>query len=202
MPMHAAATRHHREERQHDARQRDRELEFAGDAAEVARVGGHERPGEHDAGDDDSARDEQQRGDQVVGQMPRVVFAVQREAPREGRHERRAHGPFGEEIPDEIGNAERDDERVHVAAGAEERRQHLIAGESEDAAGQGGGAGDAGRPRKQRRPRQAPSLRRTSSLTVLPSTFCPVSFDMAAFMTRPMSLADVAPVSAIASATA
>ena len=49
---------------------------------------------------------------------------------------------------------------------------------------------------------QLVSLARTSSFTVLPSTFWPDSFAMTAFMTRPMSFGDDAPVSAIASATA
>jgi len=134
--------------------------------------------------------------------MPRVVLAVQRETPRERRHERRAHRAFGEEITNKIGNPERDDERVHVAACAKERCEYLIASESENAACEGRGARDARRPRKDGRTGQAPSLRRTRSLTVFPSTFCPASFDMTAFMTRPMSFAEVAPVSAIASATA
>jgi hypothetical protein len=54
----------------------------------------------------------------------------------------------------------------------------------------------------ERRPYAVASFRRTSSLTVLPSTLCPASFAIAAFITRPMSLADVAPVSEIASTTA
>jgi len=53
-----------------------------------------------------------------------------------------------------------------------------------------------------RRIKRQESLRRTVSLTTLPSTVWPASFAMAAFMTRPMSLMDVAPVSVIASATA
>ena len=63
-------------------------------------------------------------------------------------HERGAHRAFGEQIADEIGNAERDDERVHLVAGAEERGEHLIADEAENAAGERGGAGEAGRSRE------------------------------------------------------
>src|SRR5256885_12772081 len=39
------------------------------------------------------------------------------------------------------------------------------------------------------------SFCRTSSFTALPSTACPASFAIAAFMTRPISFADDAPVS-------
>ena len=63
-------------------------------------------------------------------------------------HERGAHRAFGEEIAHEVGNAERDDERVHLVAGAEERGEHLIAREAEEAAGERGGAGDAGGARE------------------------------------------------------
>ena len=63
-------------------------------------------------------------------------------------------------------------------------------------------SGPIGRVRLQAGGRLPPSLLRTSSFTVLPSTFWPASFDMTAFITRPMSFADDAPVSAIASATA
>ena len=47
-----------------------------------------------------------------------------------------------------FGNAERDDEGVHLVAGAEERREHLIASQAEDAAGERGRAGHAGGSRQ------------------------------------------------------
>ena len=82
--------------------------------------------------------DEQQRVEHVVAEPPRVGLAVQRQVTGEGRHERGAHRAFGEEIAHEVGNPERDDERVHLVAGAEERGEHLVADEAEDAAGQRG----------------------------------------------------------------
>ncbi len=51
------------------------------------------------------------------------------------------HRAFADQVAKQIGNAERDDERVHVVAGAEERREHLIAGEAEQTAGQRRDAG-------------------------------------------------------------
>src|SRR3990167_6976254 len=86
---------------------------------------------------------------------------------------------------------------------AKECGQDLVAREAEDPAREGRRAGQSGRSSERiGRQIQAPSFLRTSSLTALPSTFWPASRAMAAFMTRPMSLADAAPVSAIASVTA
>ena len=78
-----------------------------------------------------------------------------------------------------------------------------------------GRARGSGWPASRRRPRLAERASRalgarasrrasccTSSLTVLPSTFWPASLAIAAFITRPMSFGDAAPVSAMASATA
>ena len=115
-----------------------------GTAGVVLRVHGHQRLREHDAEHDQRSGDEEQRVEDVVPEPPRVMFAVQREMTREGRHERGAHRAFGEQIAHQIRNPERDDERVHVVAGAEQRREHLIAGEAEDAAGERRRAGEAG----------------------------------------------------------
>ena len=84
-----------------------------------------------------------------------LPFSVRRRGER--RHERGAHRAFGEQIADEVGNAERDDEGVHVVARAEDRGEHLIADEAEDAAGERRGAGQAGRTGKQRRARATSS---------------------------------------------
>jgi hypothetical protein len=90
---------------------------------------------------------------------------------REGRYERGAHRSFGEQIADEIGNAERDREGVHVVARAIEREDHLIADEAEDAAGQRRETGDACRAREAWLRAQAPaSFFFTRSLTRRPST--------------------------------
>ena len=54
--------------------------------------------------------------------------------------ERGAHRALREEIADEIGNSERDEVRVHLIAGAEERREQRLAGETEQTADQRRGA--------------------------------------------------------------
>ena len=53
--------------------------------------------------------------------------------------------PFGEQVAQQVGDAERDQERIHRVAGAEPVGQHLFADQPEHAAGHGGGADDAGR---------------------------------------------------------
>ena len=64
--------------------------------------------------------------------------------PGKSWHEGGAHRAFGEEVPDQIRDAERDNERVHLVAGPEETSQDLIASEAKDAAGEGCGTGQAG----------------------------------------------------------
>ena len=60
----------------------------------------------------------------------------------------------------------------------------------------------AGRPRQSPETCHAPNFARTFSLTRLPSAFLPASLAMAAFMALPISFAVLAPVSAMAAATA
>ena len=94
--------------------------------------------------DDEHAGDEQQRVDHRVGEVPRAVAAVQGELPREGRDERRAHGAFGEQVADEVGDAEGDAKRVRGVAGAEVVGEHLIPHQPENAAGHRGQPEDPG----------------------------------------------------------
>ena len=69
---------------------------------------------------------------------------------RECRHERGAHGAFGEQIANEVGDAERHDEGVHVVARAEDGGEHLIAEQAENPADERRGAGQAGRAGEER----------------------------------------------------
>ena len=133
---------------QDDARELNCQFELAGHLFEIARIRADERRGEHDSGNDQRAGDDQQRVQHVVPEAPRIVLSAQREMPGEGGHEGRAHRSLGEEIADQIRNAERHDEGVHLVASAEQRRQHLIASQTEEPTGERGGAGDAGRARQ------------------------------------------------------
>ena len=71
---------------------------------------------------------------------------MQRELPCEGGDERRAHGAFGKQVADQVGDAGGDAKRVVGVAGAEVERQDLVADQPEDAAGDGGQPEDSGRP--------------------------------------------------------
>ena len=124
----------------------DGQLDLAGHLAEVRRVQPHERLGEDDPEQDDRAGDDQQRVDDRVGQPPRALAALERELPRERRNEGRAHGAFGEQVADEVGNPARDAERVVGVAGAEVVRHHLFANQPEDAARDGRQPEDPGGP--------------------------------------------------------
>ena len=65
---------------------------------------------------------------------------------RERRHERGAEGAFGEQIPQDVWQAESDAEGVHGIAGTEKIRKNLIADETQDPAGHRRDADDPGRP--------------------------------------------------------
>ena len=80
-----------------------------------------------------------------VGQPPRSWLAIGGQLVREGRDECRAHRAFGEEVTDEVGDAEGDAERIHRVAGAEVVGQDLVADQPEDSAGHGRQAEKAGR---------------------------------------------------------
>ncbi len=138
---HGRRNRHERQERHHDPREPDGEIELAGYRREALGVQRHQRTCEEQTEHDEPAGNEEQRVQDVVPKPPCIVFPPQREVPREGRNECRAHCAFGEQIADQIRHAEGDEERVHFVAGAEHRGKHLFANESEDSAGEGGGSG-------------------------------------------------------------
>ena len=205
MPISGRRTGDHGQKRKQHPGQPDGEIHLARDAGEITRVQRDERAREDDPQHHQRRSGDEESPQQVVGQTPRVVFAVEREPLRECGHERRAHGAFSEQIADEVRDAERHDEGVHVVACAKDGGEDLIPEQAQNPADECRGACQASRVGEEGRTRYGqapPRCLRTSSFTVLPSTFCPASFAITAFMTRPMSLGDVAPVSAMAAATA
>ncbi len=105
----------------------------------------HQRIGEDGGADDQHAGDQDQGGEDGTGQHPGARLAAGRQLMCEGGHERRAHRTFGEQVADEVGDAEGHAERVHRVAGAEVERQHLIADQAQDAAGHGRQTEQSGR---------------------------------------------------------
>ena len=136
------------QKRQHHPRQADRELELAGHSCIIACEQRDERPREDYAADDERQRDDQHRVEHVVAKAPGGRFTVNGQLTREDWHERGAHRAFRKQIADEIGNPERDEERVHLVAGAKDRRQHLFAHKPKNAARERGHTGDAGGSRQ------------------------------------------------------
>ena len=136
---------HQREERKHETRESDRQLDLPRDIAKSGGVQLDQRLGEHDARDDDGAGDQKKDGDDVRGEAPGSRPVSGRERPGECRHERGAQGAFGEQIPQDVRQAEGDAEGVHGIAGTEKIRKNLIADETKDPAGHRRDADDPGR---------------------------------------------------------
>ena len=118
------------EERQHDSRECDRQLEFARYACIVSCEESRERFREDDARHDDCACDDHERVDELIAELPCGCFAALGQSPRKRGDERSTHGPFGEEVAHQVRNAVRDVERVHRVAGAEQVGQNLVTHES------------------------------------------------------------------------
>ena len=118
---------------------------FPGTSRNPSAYSSHERLGEQDARDDDRAGNQEKHGDDIRREPPRGGSVARRERARERRHERGAERAFGEQIAQDVGEAERDAEGVHRIAGAEEVREDLIADESQHAAGHRRDADDASR---------------------------------------------------------
>ena len=142
--------------------QRDEDEIGEGDAAEldgqgegrcvVAHAGCQQR---HHAGhgENQQHRERQQHdqkgGVRLAGEGQSFVAALALQLAREQRHESRREGAFGEQAAKEVGQLERDEERVGHPARTEHRRQHDVAHEAHDAAQQreaadsGNGAAEA-----------------------------------------------------------
>jgi hypothetical protein len=149
--QHPHARRGHRDQREegeHHLGEPGRELELARYGGVAGRDQPGERSGQQHAGKRDGTGDDQEAADDDPAQLPRGRPASLLQLARERRDERGAHGPLGEEVPDEVGQAERDVVRVHVIAGAESDEQDLVAQQPEHAAAHRCRADKAGRPRE------------------------------------------------------
>ena len=105
--------------------------------------------------DGDQDGDDQQGGDGAAAERPGRLAAVTFERTAERGHEGGRHRALREEIANEVRQPERHVEGVHLVAGAEGVREHLLAHQPQDparhrrAAGEAGGTGQgrAGRRR-------------------------------------------------------
>ena len=94
-----------------------------------------DRVGKHDPKYDEGARHDEQRVDDEIAETPRGVPSVVGQRAGEGRDEGGGHGPFGEQVTQQIRYAERHVEGVHLDAGSEERRQYHLPRDPEYPAG-------------------------------------------------------------------
>jgi hypothetical protein len=138
-----------RQGRQHDARQLNRERELAWCGLEACgREQTHQRVREDDTQEHQDTSDHDERVHQMVAQPPGGRLARTCQVIGEGRYEGSAHRTLGEQIPEQIGYANRDVVGVHGRARAEERGEDRIATQSQHATGHGGRAGRCGRSRE------------------------------------------------------
>jgi hypothetical protein len=81
----------------------------------------------------------------LVGEAPGRGVVLQNHGLAEDGDEGRRQGTLGEQVAQQVGDAERDGERVHDAAAAEQRRKHLLANQAEHAAAEHRQPDDPGR---------------------------------------------------------
>jgi hypothetical protein len=143
-----------RQERQHDAREVGRQCQLAGDEAELGGDRAGDGRGEQNPEQRQHACHDEQRIHDQAAEPPRGVTTLQAQDASKGRYEGGGHGPFGEQVTQEIRYPEGDVESVHLGPGTEHCGQHGFPGDAEHAAGHGrnadepGGAGDARRHRE------------------------------------------------------
>ena len=128
--------RDHGQEGEHDPRQDGGEFGFAGDLTKPGRDDSHQPWREEHAGNGDESEDEDQCVQDEIGQTPGCLIAFLGKLLGKCGDERRRQSAFGEQIAQQIGDAERRDKRVEFAMGSEQSREHLFADETEHTAAQ------------------------------------------------------------------
>ena len=145
--------RHEEDVGKADAQHRHREREFL----RVVREPVGAQVDDERCGDDaDRGRDEErgrERREHLRRQLARRLLALAVAVVADHRHERLRERALGEEPPQQVGNAECDDEGVHREAGAEEHREQRVADESRDARGERHAAHAGGGPEEIHRKR-------------------------------------------------
>ena len=137
---HAAQLRNQRDEQQigkGDPGEFDGEVEFIRIGGETRREEIHRpRHGDLHRGAEDQQNHDQYRK-HALAEMPGGVGAVFGQDTGEVGNEGGRERPFGEQPPEEIGQLERNEERIRHRPRAEQRGNQDVADEAENAAGQG-----------------------------------------------------------------
>ena len=126
----------HGQEGEHDPRQGGGKFGFTGNLTKPGRDDSHQPGREQDAGNGDESEDDDQCIQDQIRQPPGRLITFFGKLLGKCGDERRRQGAFGEEIAQQIGDAERRDKRVEFAVGPEQSREHLFADETEHATAQ------------------------------------------------------------------
>ena len=131
------------DDREQDAGKADREVVVAARVSERA----HEQRREQDEERRHAAEDEQRQPEERRGDTPRPLALALLQQVAEHRHERTGQRGVREERAHDVGDEDRDRERVDEAGDAEEVRAHHLADETEDARDRGSRREDGRGPR-------------------------------------------------------
>ena len=115
-----------RQERHHHPGQEDGQLGLPGLVVEAGRQGGDERPGEDDRQHDEGPQQDGQQGQDAVGEGESGLAAALLLRPGVDGDEGGGERPLREEVPQQVGDAEADPERVGVIAGARGGRRRPL----------------------------------------------------------------------------
>ena len=137
--------RHEQNERKHDPREQHGELRFFN--RETGRKNIDQDRCENYAEQRNRAHENEGEGCHFARQVPRRLVAFRCNPARERSHKRGGERAFGKEIAQHIGRAKRGQERVHVAARAEHRREDNFPNQPKNTATKNRDPDNAGRAR-------------------------------------------------------
>ena len=113
---------------------RHREREFLRDRGEARRQHRHHLRHEQLAHDGQHAQPERHDGERLLGEPVRHRTTLGGEQPGEGGHERGVECTLAEQAAEQVGQLQRDEERIGDRAGTQDRRDQHVAREAQDAA--------------------------------------------------------------------
>ena len=117
---------HQDEEGKHDPGHQGGEFQLSRDRAEIRGHDPHDIRGEPHARHDQQAQEQGEAKDHVIGQLPGLLLPQALLVIGENGDESGAQGPFGKQVPQQVGNPEGDDEGVKGEAGAKESGKDLF----------------------------------------------------------------------------
>ncbi len=132
--------------REHDPGHQGGKAQFPRNQAEVRGHEVHQLRGKDHAQQDQAPHQQRGAHDDVVGQAPGPLRAQLLVIVGEHGDEGRTQGPFGKEVPQQVGDAEGHHKGVVGQAGPEQAGEHLFPHQPENPAGKDGKAHRPGSP--------------------------------------------------------